>query len=261
MASFQLDGYPFVNADWIPSIVHLTSIDSTNDFARERARHFDVSLPLLVLSDTQTAGRGRHQNRWWTGQGGIALTIAVPRSSFAPRQPSLLSLDFGLAVRNAITRHIGRDRVTLKWPNDILVDRKKVSGILIENIAGIRPLTMAGIGINLNNDLAEFPHEILDTATTVAQCAGRPIERPAAIDQLLGELRQVVEGVRTDQEILRDYRASHGLTDQHLVVRQGDQSIEGRCVGIDDDGSLLLDGPSGLSAISSGTVVSHRVIS
>lgn len=258
MVSFQLEGYQFVNAGWIPSIVHWTSIDSTNDFARERVRAADQLFPLVVIADTQTAGRGRNANRWWTGHGGIALTIAVPRTALSARPPSLLALDFGLAVRQAIAKYVGPERITLKWPNDILLDGKKVSGILIENLAGDFPTTLAGIGINLNNDLSQFPPEISGAATTVAVCAGRYIERPLAIDQLLGELRHVIAGTRSDQVVLQEYRASHGLTGERVVVHQGEVVIEGRCVGIGDDGSLLIDGPSGLTAIGFGTVVSHR---
>ena len=118
----------------------LETLDSTNDRALALTRESAIELPALVLSTNQTAGRGRGSNQWSAGPGALTFSLAVepPAALRADRLP-LLSLAAGLAVCESLAKLLSTDKaIGLKWPNDVLLDRRKVCGILVESTSAPR---------------------------------------------------------------------------------------------------------------------------
>lgn len=132
-------------------VVELDEIDSTNEEARRRAAGGDEG-PLWIMAHAQTAGRGRRGREWSSPRGNLMATLLMAPGC-APAQAALLSFVAALAVHDALCAWITPDAVKLKWPNDALVDGRKISGILLETAsAGDRrdlPWLAIGIGINL----------------------------------------------------------------------------------------------------------------
>jgi BirA family transcriptional regulator, biotin operon repressor / biotin---[acetyl-CoA-carboxylase] ligase len=214
--------------------LHLRVTDSTNARARELAA---AGAPhgALVTAGEQTAGRGR-QGRTWSAPGGRALL-----ASLVIRRPrSLLPLAAGVAVAE-----VAGDAAQVKWPNDVLVDGRKVAGILVEG----RPQegwAVLGIGLNVALAPEDFPPELRDTAGTLGLA---PPDIEPLLERLLGGLGDWLE--RSDDAVLAGFAPRDALRGQFVDWRFG----RGRAEGIDDRGRLVVvaeDGRRG--ALSAGEV-------
>jgi BirA family transcriptional regulator, biotin operon repressor / biotin---[acetyl-CoA-carboxylase] ligase len=205
-----------VEALGVPRL-HLRRVDSTNTRARELAV---AGAPhgTLVTATEQTAGRGR-QGRTWTAPPGRALLFSL----VIREPPRLLPLAAGVAVAE-----VAGDAARVKWPNDVLVEGRKVAGVLVEG----RPQedwAIAGIGVNVALDLAGLPEELRETAGTLGRT---PRELEAALDELLGFLEiRLAEPVESVLAALRERDALLGA-----AVRWSGGS--GVAAGITGDGGL-----------------------
>jgi BirA family biotin operon repressor/biotin-[acetyl-CoA-carboxylase] ligase len=215
---------------------HLVT-DSTNERARELAgagaRH-----GTLVTAGEQTAGRGR-QGRSWTAAPGEALLMSVIVRDLAPRH-ALLPLMAALATCEA-AEAVSDVRCEIKWPNDVWVDRRKLSGILVE----ARPAAgWAVVGIGLNTGVREFPEELRETATTL------DLPSPdAALQPLLTALHRWLES--EPAEILAAWRRRDALEGSRVRWQDG----EGTARGVDDGGALLVEtATGGILALGAGEV-------
>jgi len=216
---------------------HLRSIGSTNARARELA---EAGAPhgTAVTAGEQTAGRGR-QGRGWSTPPGSALAV-----SLVIRDPDpLLSLRAGLAVAD-----LAGAPARVKWPNDVLVDGRKVAGVLVEG----RPQegwAVLGIGVNAALDLAVLPEELRGTAGTLGL---DPAELPRALETLLAALEaRLAEAPGATLAALRERDALAGRP-----VRW--DGGEGTGAGIGDDGALLVRGADGTRhALAAGEVHLH----
>ncbi|RYU13121.1 biotin--[acetyl-CoA-carboxylase] ligase [Nocardioides iriomotensis] len=245
---------------WRPEV--LASSPSTNAVVADRARAGE-SPGLLVVTDHQTAGRGR-LDRTWVTPAGVALTFSMlvaPGDVPVARWP-WLPLLAGVAVAHAVRRAAGVD-ARLKWPNDVLVDDAKTTGILVERVEGPRHASaVIGIGVNVLQTRDELP---VDTATSLAVAAGRPVDRVALLAAIADELGRgyddwcAAAGDAGASGLLATYTglcATVGL--QVRVELPRDEVLIGEATGIDEDGRLLVAGPSGAVALGAGDVVHVR---
>ncbi len=242
----------------------LDEVGSTNDFLRGRgedavgrlcrwdgwgwvaqARSRQVPVQELkpgtvVVARRQTAGRGR-QGRQWVDCGGLHLSVSVPRHR------AVFSRGFSvwLGLMTALVLREGeRLDARLKWPNDIVVDRRKLGGILIERAGpGEGAQVVAGLGLNLTAGRHELPWALRDGATSVAAEGGRVPRLGELCARLLGRVEAELD--RFCDEGWDSYRPALALLDcllgqrVRLATRQGE--IRGRAVGIDDQGALLVE--------------------
>lgn len=231
------------------------AIGSTNDRAKKLAAGEPGELPLLIVADRQTAGRGRGTNRWWTGDGSLAFTLLVDLRSYrinASRKP-LVALAAGIAAVEAIASRVPAFRVGLHWPNDVFVAGRKMAGILIE----VPPegLHVIGVGINTNTRLRDAPTELRDTATTLLDLTGSEHDHTEILIDWLTRFAGGLRRMETSPEEI-GLRANalclqHG---QQLTVDQGSQTHCGVCAGIAADGAMLLESATGLRRLYGGAV-------
>jgi BirA family biotin operon repressor/biotin-[acetyl-CoA-carboxylase] ligase len=229
--------------------IHLDVTDSTNERARELAGE-GAAHGTLVTAREQTAGRGR-QGRTWTAAPGEALLMSVivrdlePRHALLPLMAALAVCEAAEAVTAPDAPGNGPDGVPadcrIKWPNDVWIDRRKLSGILVE----ARPAAgWAVVGIGLNTGVREFPEELRDTATTL----DLP-EPDTALAPLLASLDHWL--VADQADILTAWRARDALLGSTVRWQDG----EGTARGVDDTGSLLVETPDGETlALGAGEV-------
>jgi BirA family transcriptional regulator, biotin operon repressor / biotin---[acetyl-CoA-carboxylase] ligase len=214
--------------------VHLRHTDSTNARARELAA---AGAPhgTLVTAAEQTAGRGR-QGRTWTAPPGRALLMSLV---LRLDDPTLVPLAAGVAVAEA-----AGDAARIKWPNDVLVDGRKIAGILVEG----RPRegwAVLGIGVNVAIDPGDFPPDLRETAGTLGR---DPAEVEAALADVLAALER---WLAADQAtVLAAWRERDALEGRRVSWDEG----AGKAVGIDDHGRLLVGTSSGTVALSAGEV-------
>ncbi|MCJ7797150.1 MAG: biotin--[acetyl-CoA-carboxylase] ligase, partial [Thermoleophilia bacterium] len=257
----------------IPSSIGLpyryfAAMDSTNEALKEIAHH-EGPAGALVVTDDQRGGRGRLGRRW-ISQPGKDLTFSLLlRPRVLPAEAARLVLAAGLAVAEVIERLLGPERtVGIKWPNDVLVDGRKVCGILSEASMDMDRLhwVVIGIGLNVNGRPVEaVSGERSDAwrpaAASLAESAGEVLRRPALLAQLLDALAQRWRQVETGAwESVRDACAERDLLrGTSVVVRSGFSSdsvvTEGTAEGLGREGELLVRGQDGvIRAVRAGEV-------
>ncbi len=185
-----LDILRIVRETFVVEVEHHAEITSTNDRAAQRAKLGANKLPLLVIADRQTAGRGRGGNRWWTGPGSLAFSLLLnPKTiDVQPDCVPLISLAAGVAVAETIKPLLANQEVGIHWPNDVIVAERKLAGILVEVLPDRH--TVIGIGVNTNNSLADAPAELLSIATSLLGLTGKPHDHSAILVTLLGRLEK-----------------------------------------------------------------------
>jgi BirA family biotin operon repressor/biotin-[acetyl-CoA-carboxylase] ligase len=233
------------------------TIGSTNDRARELLDEPDGE-GRAVLAEEQTAGRGR-RGRPWHSPPGRNLTVSVAvRPRLAAGVAWQLAVAAGLAARTACAQHAAVD---LKWPNDLVSpDGAKLGGLLVETTIDGERVTSAvvGIGINVNWRRAEMPPEIADGATSLADLAGRPIDRVTLLAALLDELDAELIALEAGRSPLARYRDACTTLGSEVAVETSTGRLTGRAVEVNPHGALVVDTGSGRVALATGDVVRLR---
>ena len=227
-------------------IVYFDATDSTNAQAKRLA---EAHAPhgTLVVSDRQDGGKGR-RGRSWASPSGVGIWMSlILRPEIAPSSASMLTLAAALAVREGIQEETGLSPL-IKWPNDLVLNGKKICGILTEMSTELMEIqyVITGIGINVNQ--REFPSEIRDTATSLSLEAGRCFRRSSLIAAILKAFEKDYAAFLKTGDLsllLEEYNAC--LVNRGKEVCILDPSGEYRAVaeGIDESGSLLVTLPDG----------------
>ena len=227
-------------------IVYFDATDSTNAQAKRLA---EAHAPhgTLVVSDRQDGGKGR-RGRSWASPSGVGIWMSlILRPEIAPSSASMLTLAAALAVREGIQEETGLSPL-IKWPNDLVLNGKKICGILTEMSTELMEIqyVITGIGINVNQ--REFPPEIRDTATSLSLEAGRSFRRSSLIAAILKAFEKDYTAFLKTGDLsllLEEYNAC--LVNRGKEVCILDPSGEYRAVaeGIDESGSLLVTLPDG----------------
>lgn len=226
--------------------VYFDATDSTNAQAKRLA---EAHAPhgTLVVSDRQDGGKGR-RGRSWASPSGVGIWMSlILRPEIAPSSASMLTLAAALAVREGIREETGLSPL-IKWPNDLVLNGKKICGILTEMSTELMEIqyVITGIGINVNQ--REFPSEIRDTATSLSLEAGRCFRRSSLIAAILKAFEKDYAAFLKTGDLsllLEEYNAC--LVNRGKEVCILDPSGEYRAVaeGIDESGSLLVTLPDG----------------
>jgi len=230
-------------------VIYYPSLTSTMAAAKQEAQLGAVE-GMVVIADEQTAGRGRIKRVWLSPKGSIALSIILYPS--VVNLPSLIMLA-SLAVVHSIEAVTGL-RSQVKWPNDVLVNDRKVCGILIESSlrGNIVDYAIIGIGVNVNLRLSDFP-EIPATATSLSAELGREVSHLRVIRRLLVEVERLYLVLQAGESIYEEWRDSLVTLGRRVRVKSGKTVYEGVAESVARDGSLLLRHSNGnLSKIVAG---------
>lgn len=230
-------------------------IDSTILEARRRAERGEVR-PVWLIAKRQTAGRGRRGRAWASFDGNLLATLL-----FSTKQPpskiALLGFAAGVALAETLEAIIGSGRATLKWPNDVFIDSAKAAGIMLDS-GPLKSETWVALAFGVN--LATAP-EGLDQPTISLRDVLPPDAPAPAPLEFLSQLRPRLEGwaQRVETEGFEPLRAAwlaraHGMG-QAARVLQGEQTLEGRIVGLSPRGELELETNEGRRLIAAGDVL------
>jgi len=169
---------------WIKDIQYFEELPSTQDCALDLARQ-GAEEGILIIAERQTQARGRKTRDWFSPQGGLWFSLIL-RPKIAPFNATKLNLCIGLAVVEAVKEIAGISAV-LKWPNDIYFKEKKLGGILIDTETGTDFLkfAVAGVGLNTNVKLDDFPQELRQLATSIMSETDRPVDNLAIVEKIL----------------------------------------------------------------------------
>jgi BirA family biotin operon repressor/biotin-[acetyl-CoA-carboxylase] ligase len=247
------------------------TLGSTNDRAIELARDPQIELPALVATRHQTAGRGRGKNTWRSGEGALTFSVLLEPALLGVSVANWpqLSLAGAVAVCDSLSKQLSPVQsrsLAIKWPNDVMLDGAKICGILIESPGGATPAKdrlVIGVGINVNNTWHD--------QSAVYDLTQRGPKSPNAISlcditnhshnllhllcDALNALQSRISQLTTlDPQLPAAWKRHCWLTEQGVEVHSNGKWIEGVCLGIDGDGTLLVENVFGIHRIRSGSV-------
>lgn len=229
-------------------------IDSTMAEARRRAERGDYA-PVWLLARSQTAGRGRRGRTWASREGNLMATY-YGATSATPAELALLGFAAGVAIAEAVSDETGPDRVALKWPNDLLLDGAKVSGLMLDTGAAPGGHWLAlGFGVNL----AEAPEGLDQRTAALAQAAAKTPSPEALLQRIRTRLERwsailVAQGFAPVREAWLARATAPGAP---LQVRIGAELVAGRFAGLSERGELELATPDGVRRVAAGDIVAE----
>ncbi len=230
-------------------------VDSTSSQARRLTENGSLDRPTWIYAEVQTAGRGRQGRTWSSPKGNLMCSLAM-RSGKPSTALAQISFVAALAVRDAITRTSPALDPKLKWPNDVLIDGAKVSGILLESFPGPAPAEtclVIGIGINLKNHPSDTPYP----ATDLLEKSGgivEPAQMLAALSETFHERLSHWQDSGFER-VRQDWLAQAWNWQNSIRVQLPKEEISGTFSGLDEHGALLLELPSGeIRTITAGDV-------
>jgi len=239
------------------SIHHYYKTGSTNNLAMEAA---SAGAPQgsVFLAEQQTAGRGRGANQWHSVRSAGIYGSVVLRPALAPSDVLILALAAGLAVHAAVKEIDSRLAPDLKWPNDVLIEGKKVCGILAEMNAEVTSVRYVVIGIGVNVNQASFPADLQSSATSLRLATGSEWSRvelcAALLKSLDREYRGLLEEPDAHNSILRRFQERSSTVRGAQVHVEENGGFEGVTEGLDARGFLQVRTPQGVRTVLSGTV-------
>lgn len=227
---------------WLGRNIHyFVEVDSTNDVAKTLAEQ-GAEEGTIVIAETQTRGRGRLGRRWESPKGGVWLSIILK-----PRLKSKELVKLNLLAAVAVSRTIREEyglAAEVKWPNDVLIDWKKICGILAEAVTerNESKYVIIGIGINANFDLSAFPEELKATASSLKEILGIEVDREHLICGLLKNFELYYEAFKTGnfKLILNDWRKFSCILGRKVQIYENDKKFDALAVDIDENGYLII---------------------
>ena len=238
----------------------LTLVDeteSTNDDAKQGARA-GTEHGAVWLAESQTAGRGRQGRAWIAPRGENLLFSVLLRLRCPPPRVPPVSLACGLAVRDAVARALGASRdgdVMVKWPNDVLIGKKKVAGVLVESAVSGTRVEYVVVGIGINVLTRSLPDELSGIATSIALEGGVDLDRAEILADVLAGLDRDIELVAHRGLGLVHARLTRhdALAGREVESPDLESSLRGTACGIDLEGRLLVRAGDGkVTKVASG---------
>ena len=227
-------------------ILHYRALSSTNQVAKEIARNGNRGR-VVVLADTQLLGRGRLGRRWFSPKGGLWLSIIL-RPKISPKDALKLTFIASSAVAVTIKKMFGL-RTAVKWPNDVLINAKKVCGILTETSLqnGDVEFAIVGIGLNANIDLEAFPAFVRSNSTSLQHELGHKIRLRALIENVLKALEHryglLQQGLWFT--LLQEWKGMASFLGEKVKITIFDEVLTGEAWDVDEDGVLIIRLESG----------------
>ncbi len=220
---------------------YFDTISSTNDYAKTLL--YEAPEGTVVLADEQTDARGRHGTSWYSPPGGLWMSVLLQ-----PEKTTLLSIAAGVAVCSSL--HTFGITPGLKWPNDIIMNRKKIGGILTEIIDDN---VIVGIGVNLN--IRSFPQDLRDIASSVFLQTKKHLDKKMVFDLVCREFDEYYGMLKQnqDRDILSKWRDYTVLLGQQVTIQTGDLTVAGKVLDIGTNGALIVMRSDGqIEHVSSG---------
>ena len=255
---------------FLRAVKHFTETDSTNaqaikllgaDPDGESASRLET--PCLVYAESQTAGRGRGVNRWWSQTGSLTFSVIIDTQSFSltPQQQIKLPLVTGLAVLRSAHHALNERKdceheFALKWPNDVYLSGRKLAGILIEVPGSSSMNAVIGVGLNVNNTWSDAPEELQHKGISLRDQAGVTFDRLEILVQFLSHLEQLIHSLAEGEPVLDGWSEHCLLTNKRVTIQVGDEEISGDCLGLAANGALMLKTDQGTRQFMGGIVKS-----
>ena len=230
-----------IRTKWAGKTVHFAKeTDSTNEWAKRLSQE-GAPHGTLAVAEFQTAGRGRFTRAWEAEEGTSVMMTILLRPSFAPEYAPMLTLVMGLSVAQAVQK-LGFS-TEIKWPNDVVLSKKKICGILTEMGLNGSKIRYVGIGTGINVNIPGFPRELSDKATSLFLESGKRTDRNQVIALVMEAFEKNYEifDKTHDLSLLKnEYEEILANYGQPVRILDKNNPYEGVCTGINNKGELLV---------------------
>ncbi|MGX4598174.1 biotin--[acetyl-CoA-carboxylase] ligase [Faecalimicrobium sp. JNUCC 81] len=229
-----------LNTDFIGNnIIHFQTIDSTNDYAKKIASEKEDGT--VIISEEQTKGKGRLGRQWYSkSHEGIWMSIVL-KPNIMPYKAPFITLIAGASIVKALNDL--EVNTLIKWPNDIILNGKKISGILTELSAEIERVNHIVLGMGINVKTMEFSQEICDIATSLYK-EGYKVSRVDIVRNILNEFEKLyIDYVNNNskEETLNICRQYSAIIGKDIYILNGDNKEQVKCLDINEDGNLIVE--------------------
>ncbi|MBA7595393.1 Bifunctional ligase/repressor BirA [subsurface metagenome] len=241
-------------------IYYFPKLKSTNIIAKEKALHRAEGIDegTLIIAERQSAGKGRLGREWFSPVGGIWLSIIL-YPQLSPSYISRITLMTAVAAVKAI-KICTQIESQIKWPNDILINEKKVCGIMTEMSAELDIINwvVVGIGINVNIDHRDFPEDIQENTISLKEASDKEVLRVKLVKTFLQGFEKYYKKLKRKEfpSILREWKLYSHTLGKKIRVDIGERIVTGEAIDINESGALILKKEDGeLIEIISGTII------
>lgn len=230
-------------------IITLKSVPSTNQwFLDDKKRLSEHGLALI--SDHQTRGRGRFNRTWDGGNERQLYCSLLIHPDLPPNFLPSITLLIGIAVYESLSS-LGLRNISLKWPNDVLINNKKVCGILCEmrQVGANRdPVVVAGIGVNISGKSTQFPRELHNKVTTLEQEGGTKVEKHLLFNRILNQVDYMLSQAQSNRfnELFEKWESVSSSLGKEVSWFDNETRKSGKIVGLNNSGCLIVKSDAGV---------------
>ncbi len=244
-----------LNTDYIGrNFIYCEDIDSTNTFLLSQKEYEDYGT--VTFAEFQTEGRGRKDREWWSAKG-QNLTFSILLKDITPKLLNFINLGSAVAIGQAI-ENLFQLKAEMKWPNDILINNKKVAGILIESTSNSEKIKRVVIGIGINVNQPNFTGKFAITPTSIKRELKREVSREKFLSEVLNNLEQNLKIAKNNpSKILDDWRIRCEMIGKKIKIKQDEKEIFGIFEDIDKNGFLILKMGNEKKILHFGDIILH----
>lgn len=243
-----------LNTEYIGrNFIYSEEADSTNTVLLDKSFKIN-SNGSVFFAERQNKGRGRLDRTWYsTKEMNLTFSILLTKKSI-PKTPSLLNFAASLSIAYAI-ENLYQFKIDLKWPNDVLINGKKIAGILLESISEGNKLERLVIGMGINVNQTIFQGIFILPPTSIKLELGQPAEREKLLSEILNNFEQLHEILlKNPARIIKEWKAKCGMIGDKVSIVEGEDSREGIFEDVDENGFLLLKRNNRIERIHFGDV-------
>lgn len=236
------------------NFVYCHEVESTNDLLTDNKSPYQKH-GTVILAEKQLSGKGRKGRSWQSGRG-LNLTFSILLTEIKPFRKKINLVTFGSALAVSVSiENLYQLKTELKWPNDVLINSKKVCGILLESSIKGDKISKIIVGIGLNVNQNAFLGEFRIPPTSIKNEYGNLIERERLLAEILNNFEEIIKKIGSEPElVLRDWKSRCRMIGEKIGVEDGNEQKYGIFDDIDENGFLLLRTNKRIEKIVSGDV-------
>ncbi|MDP2363585.1 MAG: biotin--[acetyl-CoA-carboxylase] ligase [Ignavibacteria bacterium] len=255
---FNIESFDIkLNTDYIGrTFVYAEELSSTNTYLVDKENGFNTN-GTVVLAEKQTKGKGRKDRVWYSApDSNLTFSILLTKDKLLFSNTNMINFAASLAVALSI-ENLFQIKTELKWPNDVLLDHKKTSGILIESSSQGNKIERLVVGIGINVNQNSFQGTFNYPPTSIKNELGRNVEREKLLAEVLNNFELLLEKVKHNKnEIIGDWKSKCQMIGERISIMENEIEKFGIFHDLDEDGFLLLKTKDGIEKIHFGDVSS-----
>lgn len=225
-------------------IIYLNAVSSTNDFIKEYVSEKSINYPIIVFSEYQTKGRGQRSKYWESNSGeNLLFSLYLPELGMKTKDLNVISQSFYIEIADWIDALLHQNLARIKWPNDIILQDKKMGGILLETTINQDKLDSLILGVGLNINQTHFPKELPNASSLAMLCPEGKWSREEIFEKLLRRLEGLISEwqIGNPSQTAANYHRYLYKFNSEVSIKKGEDVIRGIHRGVNDSGHWMIE--------------------